>query len=50
MSSGSVVSRFVDWFTNRRSIGFGFEYLGVATLRYPRVMSVIVLLFTILCF
>ena len=50
MSSGSFVSRFVDWFTNRRSIGFGFEYLGVATLRYPRIMSVIVLLFTILCF
>lgn len=50
MSSGSVVSRFVDWFTTKRSIGFGFEYLGLATLRYPRVMSIAVLLFTVICF
>jgi predicted RND superfamily exporter protein len=50
VSSGSVVSRFVDWFTTKRSIGFGFEYLGLMTVRYPRAMSLAVLAFTVLCF
>ena len=50
MSSGSFVSRLTDWFTTKRSIGFGFEYLGLMTVRYPRLMSIAVLLFTALCF
>ncbi len=50
MSWGSVASRFADWFTTRRSIGFGFEYLGLLTLRHPRSLSIAVLLFTIVCF
>lgn len=50
MSSGSFASRLADWLTARRSIGFGFEFLGIATLRYPRVMAIAVLLFSALCF
>jgi len=50
VSWGSVASRIVDWFAGRRSIGFGVEYLGLMTLRAPRIMAIAVLIFTALCF
>lgn len=32
-----------------RSIGFGLEYVGLTTLRYPRIMAIAALVFTIVC-
>ncbi|MCS6759367.1 MAG: hypothetical protein MO852_10565 [Candidatus Devosia euplotis] len=32
-----------------RSIGFGFEYLGLTTLRFSRIMELFALIFTIIC-
>lgn len=50
MSSGSVVQRLFSRITKNRSIGFGLEYLGLATVRYPRIMAILVLAFSVLCF
>lgn len=50
MSSGSMLRRALDRITHKRSIGFGLEYLGLATLRFPRLMALAVLAFTILAF
>ena len=50
MSFGSVLKGLVDRLTYKRSIGFGLEYLGLGTLRYPRLMALAVLAFTVLCF
>ncbi|MDB5505912.1 MAG: family transporter [Devosia sp.] len=46
----STLTRIRDAITHKRSIGFGLEYLGYLTLRHPRIMAVVVLLFTLLCF
>lgn len=51
MSSKSVWSRLWNWaFGHDRSIGFGLEYLGLATLKFPRVVAAFVILTTIFCF
>ena len=49
-SSGSFLRRALDRLTHKRSIGFGLEYIGLATLRYPRLAALAVLAFTILAF
>ena len=50
MSSGSFFRRVIERITYKRSIGFGLEYLGVATVRQPRLMAAIVLAFSVFCF
>jgi predicted RND superfamily exporter protein len=47
---GSVFKRFGNFVSHDRSIGFGLEYLGLLTLRHPRVVAVAVLVFSVLCF
>lgn len=50
MSSKSVWSRIKNWaFGHDRSIGFGLEYLGHTTLRFPRLLTVLVILMTVFC-
>ena len=50
MSSKSVWSWLWNWaFGHDRSIGFGLEYLGLATLKFPRLIAAFVLLTTIFC-
>lgn len=50
MSSPSWFNRVLARLTYDRSIGFGLEHLGLSTVRYPRLMALAVLLFSILCF
>jgi predicted RND superfamily exporter protein len=50
VSSPSWFSRLIARITYKRSIGFGLEHLGLTTVRYPRLMALAVLLFSILCF
>ncbi len=50
MSEGSLFRRIWSRITYDRSIGFGLENLGIATVRAPRVMAFIVLAFSIFCF
>ncbi len=50
MAIGSVLERLWARITYDRSIGFGLEYIGLTTLRYPNAIAVAVLLFSILCF
>ena len=50
MSVGSFFSRLWARFAYDRSIGFGLEYIGLTTLRYPRAVAIAVLAFSILCF
>lgn len=50
MSSGSLLKRALDRITHKRSIGFGFEYIGLTTLKYPRLVAIAILLFSILAF
>jgi len=50
VSVGSFFSRLWARFTHDRSIGFGLEYIGLTTLRYPRAVALAVLAFSILCF
>ncbi len=50
MSSPSWFKRFLARLTYDRSIGFGLEHLGLTTVRYPRLMALGVLLFSVLCF
>jgi len=51
LSSKSVWSRLWNWsFGHDRSIGFGLEYLGIATLKFPRIVAAFVVLMTIFCF
>lgn len=50
MSKGGVFSRLWNWaFGHDRSIGFGLEYLGKLTLRYPRVVALAVIAVTVFC-
>lgn len=48
--SGNVFQRLWAKFAYDRSIGFGLEYIGLTTLRYPRAVAIAVLAFSILCF
>ncbi|MEO5808265.1 MMPL family transporter [Devosia sp.] len=50
MALGSVFKRLWALFTHDRSIGFGLEYIGLATLKYPRFIAFAILAFSILCF
>ncbi len=50
MSSGSLFQRIWSRITYDRSIGFGLEHLGLATVRAPRIMALLVLAFSIFCF
>ncbi|WDR05774.1 MMPL family transporter [Devosia rhodophyticola] len=49
MRQKSLIARLQRILTLERSIGFGLEYLGLATLRFPRIMALCVLAFTLLC-
>ncbi|MCS6760919.1 MAG: hypothetical protein MO846_02125 [Candidatus Devosia symbiotica] len=49
MSEGSLVSRLWVRIAHDRSIGFGFEYLGLTTLRFPRITALAALAFSIAC-
>lgn len=49
MTIAGRLKSFLDFLTHNRSIGFGLEYLGFQTLKRPRVIAAIVLVFTILC-
>lgn len=48
MSGGSAGKRFWNWLTQKRSIGFGLEYLGYLTLKFPKAVAVFVLALSIL--
>ena len=50
MAEGSIVKRLWAHFVHDRSIGFGLEHIGLTTLRFPRLVAILVLLFSILCF
>lgn len=50
MSSGSLLRRALDRIIYKRSIGFGLEYIGLTTLRFPRAVALAVLAFTLLAF
>ncbi|UJW85984.1 efflux RND transporter permease subunit [Devosia sp. SL43] len=50
MSGGSFFQRAWSRFAYDRSIGFGLEYIGLTTLRFPRAVALAVLAFSILCF
>ena len=50
MSSGSFLKRALDRITYKRSIGFGLEHIGLTTLRFPRLVALGVLVFTIIAF
>lgn len=49
MSGGTFGKRLWARFTHDRSIGFGLEHVGLATLRFPRITALAVLVFSILC-
>ena len=50
MAGGFGFKRLWAHITYDRSIGFGLEYIGLTTLRYPKAVAIGVLLFSILCF
>ncbi len=50
MAVKSMFQRLVGHIVYNRSIGFGLEYIGIATLRRPRLVALLVLLFSVLCF
>ena len=50
MSSGSFLRRAFERVTYKRSIGFGLEHIGLTTLRFPRLVAMAVLAFSILAF
>ena len=50
VSSPSLFKRIVARITYDRSIGFGLEHIGLATVKWPRIMALAVLAFSILCF
>jgi len=45
----SVFKRLRDFISHDRSIGFGLEYIGLLTLRHPRIVALAVLAFSVLC-
>lgn len=50
MAGGFSFKRLWAHITYDRSIGFGLEYIGLTTLRYPKAVAIGVLVFSILCF
>lgn len=45
-----MLGRIWNWaFGHDRSIGFGLEYLGRLTLKFPRIIAVVVLAVTVFC-
>jgi predicted RND superfamily exporter protein len=50
VSSGSLLRRALERITYKRSIGFGLEHIGLTTLRFPRLVALAVLAFSILAF
>jgi len=50
VSVGSVFQRLWAHFIYDRSIGFGLEHIGLATLRYPRAVALAVLVFSAFAF
>jgi predicted RND superfamily exporter protein len=50
VSDRSFFQRLWSRFAYDRSIGFGLEYIGLTTLRFPRLVALAVLAFSILCF
>ncbi len=50
MAEGSFVKRLWAHFVHDRSIGFGLEHIGLTTLRFPRLVAIAVLVFSIVCF
>jgi predicted RND superfamily exporter protein len=50
LSFGSGFRRFADYLLFNRSIGFGLEHLGFLTLKHPRIIALLVLAFSVLCF
>jgi predicted RND superfamily exporter protein len=50
VSAGSFFQRLWARFAYDRSIGFGLEYIGLTTLRFPRAVALAVLAFSILAF
>lgn len=50
MSGGNFFQRLWSRFAYDRSIGFGLEYIGLTTLRFPRAVALAVLAFSILAF
>lgn len=50
MTESNVLSRLWGWaFGHNRSIGFGLENLGKLTLRFPKVVAVLVLFVSVFC-
>lgn len=45
-----MFQRLIGHIVHNRSIGFGLEYIGIATLRHPRLVAVLTLAFSVLCF
>ncbi|MEO6013582.1 MAG: MMPL family transporter [Devosia sp.] len=51
MTERNALSRVWNWaFGHDRSIGFGLEYLGHLTLKFPRIIALFVLAVTAFCF
>jgi predicted RND superfamily exporter protein len=50
VSSGLFLRRVIERVTYKRSIGFGLEHIGLTTLRFPRLVAMAVLAFSILAF
>lgn len=48
MAARTLGQRIIGWLESHNSIGFGFEHIGYFTLRHPRIVAVLVLLFTAL--
>jgi uncharacterized protein len=46
---GSLFKRLWAHITHDRSIGFGLEYIGLATLRFPKIVALLVVLVSGLC-
>lgn len=48
MTTRNPAQRLGSWLLYGRSIGFGLEYLGKLTLRFPKIMAILVLAMTLL--
>ncbi|WDR03340.1 MMPL family transporter [Devosia algicola] len=49
MNQQSLFARLLTYLAFQRSIGFGLENIGLATLRFPRLIALCVAAFTLLC-
>jgi predicted RND superfamily exporter protein len=50
LAFSAFIQRALAHVTHDRSIGFGLEYIGLTTLRYPRAIALAVLALTLLAF